>query len=637
MISWMLLFEGSWHQGESMVDWLQQPERDVQNVYLIFVCFCCCFLCRANPEAARRLGVNHVRGILLSGPPGCGKTLLARELSEMLGAREPKIVNGPEILDKFIGEAEKNVRALFEPAEREFEELGDESALHVIVLDELDAIARRRGSVSGDTTGVKDSVVNQLLAKIDGVKEANNVLVVGLTNRPELLDPALTRPGRLEVHLKVELPDLKGRRDILRIHTREMKSQGGLHPDARALIEDISTKRGLPARTEFFTGAELAGLVRSAASFALARTVEAEMEYEDGGLEEATVKVFDLEQALKEVKPALGKQDEVLEARFPYGVSPSSLAMQRVMRDLQRFTSTPGLLSKQRLSAEDDIRNEKLKAGSTLQSLLLVGDGYKGGTGATSLACWAASEASRKGEANYVRLVTALDILAAGGGGDEAARATALVERFAEASSMPNSLLVFDDIDQICSGTGPGGYSGLMLSTLRALLRSPSAGAGVVALATDPSSELIERKVSTTSDSKSLSVIAATSRTDAVCSVLHKLFDETLVVPELADLESIQRLLTDSIEKMGPVSDQITDATLTSMAELMINRLETVGTKTALRLLERAIAMSYRASKKQNIPDNDQNSFLERSMTKIIDDYVRDQEAAGLISCKVKD
>ena len=187
---------------------------------------------RANPAAARKLGVSHVRGILLSGPPGCGKTLLARELSRLLGAREPQIVNGPEILDKFIGEAERRVRELFAPAEREYEEVGDASALHIIILDEMDAIARKRGSMTSDTTGgehinffllivsfhvvltqffrlntVRDSVVNQLLAKIDGVKEAPNILVVGLTNRPELLDPALLRPGRLEVQLRVELPD----------------------------------------------------------------------------------------------------------------------------------------------------------------------------------------------------------------------------------------------------------------------------------------------------------------------------------------------------------------------------------------------------------------------------------------------
>jgi vesicle-fusing ATPase len=130
---------------------------------------------RANPQAAKRLGVSHVRGILLSGPPGCGKTLLARELAQLLGAREPQIVNGPEILDRFIGEAERKVRDLFAPAEQEYREAGDDSALHIIVLDEMDAIARKRGSMTSDTTGVRDSVVNQLLAKMDGVKEASNV------------------------------------------------------------------------------------------------------------------------------------------------------------------------------------------------------------------------------------------------------------------------------------------------------------------------------------------------------------------------------------------------------------------------------------------------------------------------------
>lgn len=104
------------------------------------------------------------------------------------------------------GEAERRVRDLFAPAEREYDEVGDQSALHLIILDEIDAIARKRGSMISDTTGVRDSVVNQLLAKIDGVKEASNILVVGLTNRPELIDPALLRPGRLEVQLRVELP-----------------------------------------------------------------------------------------------------------------------------------------------------------------------------------------------------------------------------------------------------------------------------------------------------------------------------------------------------------------------------------------------------------------------------------------------
>ena len=130
---------------------------------------------RADPEGARRLGVSHVRGVLLSGPPGCGKTLLARELARELGARAPQIVNGPEILDKFVGEAERKVRDLFQPAEDEYRQVGDASALHVIVFDEMDAIARRRGSLTGDTTGVRDG---------QGSKRERNSQLQRLLSRP---------------------------------------------------------------------------------------------------------------------------------------------------------------------------------------------------------------------------------------------------------------------------------------------------------------------------------------------------------------------------------------------------------------------------------------------------------------------
>jgi len=586
---------------------------------------------RANPELTRRLGVNHVRGILLSGPPGCGKTLLARELSVMLGAREPQIVNGPEILDKFIGEAEKNVRSLFRPAEVEYDQVGDASALHVIILDELDAIARRRGSVSGDSTGVRDSVVNQLLSKMDGVKEANNVLVIGLTNRPELLDPALTRPGRLEVQLRVELPDIKGRRDILRIHTRHMKKEGGLDLKAQAALEDIDTEYGIPAKTEYFTGAELAGLVRSAASFTIARVVETDY------AGDTAVGVDEFEQALSEVRPALGKQDEILESRFPYGISPCSDAMQRLMRDIGRFTSTPSYLAEQYLSPVYGIDKAlSQKPSSTLQSLLLVGDGYTGGTGATALACWAASQASTNGEADFVRLITSLDLLtSAGDSSNESARATAMVEQFTEASSMPKALLVFDDIDQICAGQGPGGYSSLMLSTLRALLRSPTARSSKIS---SDSLDLNGGFLESNSQAKSLSVIASTSRTDALCTILRELFDETLVVPELTDSESLYRLFSDAIKKMGSASIDIENDVIADMAKLTVGRLQTVGCKTALRILERTVSMSYRAtSKDRSNPENDRiNKFLLSSLASILDDHVRDKEAAQRVDCNIK-
>ena len=288
---------------------------------------------RADPKAARALGISHVRGILLSGPPGCGKTLLARQLSQALGAREPMIVNGPEILDKFVGEAEKKIRALFAPAEAEWRAAGDASALHVIVLDEFDSIARKRGSLSGDTTGVRDSVVNQLLAKMDGVDTGDNFLVVGLTNRPELLDEALLRPGRLEVHVTVQRPDVFGRRDVLRIHTRAMRRSGALAPDAQAAVEDVED--GLPARTEHFSGAELAGVVRSAASFALARGA-AEVE---AGIKDTDTQVTlqDLERALGEVPAASASREAALLRRFSTHAVTRSNAHALIMDELQRF------------------------------------------------------------------------------------------------------------------------------------------------------------------------------------------------------------------------------------------------------------------------------------------------------------
>ena len=121
-----------------------------------------------------------------------------RQIGKMLNATEPKIVNGPEILDKYVGEAEKNIRNLFIDAEADEARLGANSPLHIIIFDEIDAICKKRGSVAG-SSGVNDTVVNQLLSKIDGVDTLNNILVIGMTNRPDMIDEALTRPGRLEV------------------------------------------------------------------------------------------------------------------------------------------------------------------------------------------------------------------------------------------------------------------------------------------------------------------------------------------------------------------------------------------------------------------------------------------------------
>uniref|UniRef100_A0AAQ6AIA9 Vesicle-fusing ATPase n=1 Tax=Amphiprion ocellaris TaxID=80972 RepID=A0AAQ6AIA9_AMPOC len=217
------------------------------------------------PDIVEQMGCKHVKGILLYGPPGCGKTLMARQIGKMLKAREPKIVNGPEILNKYVGESEANIRKLFADAEDEQKRLGANSGLHIIIFDEIDAICKQRGSMAG-STGVHDTVVNQLLSKIDGVEQLNNILVIGMTNRPDLIDEALLRPGRLEVKMEIGLPDEKGRIQILHIHTAKMRQYD-------LLSSDVDIKE-LAVETKNYSGAELEGLVRAAQSTAMNRHIK---------------------------------------------------------------------------------------------------------------------------------------------------------------------------------------------------------------------------------------------------------------------------------------------------------------------------------------------------------------------------
>jgi vesicle-fusing ATPase len=198
------------------------------------------------PSVLQRLGIHHVKGVLLYGPPGTGKTLIARQIGKMLNGKDPKVVNGPEVLSKFVGESEDNVRKLFAEAEAEYRQAGDASDLHVIIFDEIDAICKARGSVSSGS-GVHDTVVNQLLTKIDGVDALNNILLIGMTNRRDMLDEALLRPGRLEVQIEIGLPDERGRLQILGIHTSKMAQNSFMARDVD-LVE-------LAARTKNFRSA----------------------------------------------------------------------------------------------------------------------------------------------------------------------------------------------------------------------------------------------------------------------------------------------------------------------------------------------------------------------------------------------
>ena len=269
------------------------------------------------PGLVESMGIQHVKGILLFGPPGTGKTLIARRIGKMLNAREPKVINGPEVLNKFVGQSEENVRKLFADAEKEYKEKGDESGLHIIIFDELDAVCKQRGSGAGGGTGVGDSVVNQLLSKLDGVDQLNNILLIGMTNRMDMIDDALLRPGRLEVHMEISLPDENGRVQILKIHTAKMKASGNLDPDVD-LVE-------LAAKTKNFSGAEISGLVRSATSFALNRHVKVgTMAGVSDDVENLTVNRDDFEHAFDDVKPAFGVSEDEMEMCIRGGIIPFS-------------------------------------------------------------------------------------------------------------------------------------------------------------------------------------------------------------------------------------------------------------------------------------------------------------------------
>ena len=236
-----------------------------------------------HPEIFQRLGIDPPKGVLLYGPPGCGKTLLAKAVANESDAYFISI-NGPEIMNKFYGESEARLREIFQQAQQ--------NAPAIIFIDELDAIAPKREEVTGE---VERRVVAQLLALMDGLKERGNVIVIGATNRPNAIDPALRRPGRFDREIEIGIPDKQGRYEILLIHTRGMP-----------LAEDVDLRK-LAEITHGFTGADLAALCRETAMKALRRYLpEIDLEQErvpPEVLEKMEVKMEDFLNAFREITP----------------------------------------------------------------------------------------------------------------------------------------------------------------------------------------------------------------------------------------------------------------------------------------------------------------------------------------------
>ncbi len=238
------------------------------------------------PEVFERLGIEPPKGVLLHGPPGCGKTLIARAVAHETSAYFIHIA-GPEAIHKFYGESEAHLRNIFEEARRQ--------APAIVFIDELDAIAPKREEARGDQQ-VERRVVAQLLALMDGLESRGQVIVIAATNVPNLLEPALRRPGRFDREIAISIPDKDGRREILDVHTRGMP-----------LADDVDLEK-VAAVTHGFVGADLEALCREAAMITLRRILpdidfaQASIPYER--LLELEVTMDDCLEALKEVEPS---------------------------------------------------------------------------------------------------------------------------------------------------------------------------------------------------------------------------------------------------------------------------------------------------------------------------------------------
>ncbi len=240
------------------------------------------------PAVFDRLGVEPPKGVLLYGPPGTGKTLIARVVASETNAAF-FVINGPEILNKLYGESESRLRSVFQEAQRR--------APSIIFIDELDALAPKRSETNGE---LERRIVGQLLALMDGIASRGQVLLIGATNQPNSLDPALRRPGRFDREISLRVPDLHGRMEILSIHSRDA-----------ALAADIDFAR-LAQLTPGFVGADLEALCREAAMIALRRVLP-HIDYERGYIPYETlvnlnITMADFQAALREIEPSTTRE-----------------------------------------------------------------------------------------------------------------------------------------------------------------------------------------------------------------------------------------------------------------------------------------------------------------------------------------
>ena len=439
-----------------------------------------------HPELFQRLGIEPPKGVLLHGPPGCGKTLLARAVANESEANFYSI-NGPEIMSKFYGESEARLREIFQQAQQ--------NAPSIIFVDELDAIAPKREEVTGE---VERRVVAQLLALMDGLSGRGNVIVIGATNRPGALDPALRRPGRFDREIEIGVPDRKGRYEVLQIHTRGMP----LVPYKEGEKGEGVNLDRLADMTHGYTGADLSALGRETAMKALRRYLpQINLEEEripPDVLEKMEVQMSDFDNAYKEITPT-AMREVYIEIPTVHWDDVGGLenVKQHLIEAVEWPLKTPEIFTKL------GIRPPK--------GILLYGPP---GCGKTLLARAVATES----EANFIS-IKGPEVFSKWVGESE----KAIREIFRKARMAAPSVVFLDEIDSITPRRGMGmSDSGVSERVISQLLTEMD---GIVTL-------------------RDIVVIAATNRPDMVDSAVLRpgRFDRLIYVPEPDEKSRLQIL-----------------------------------------------------------------------------------------------
>lgn len=454
-----------------------------------------------HPELFQRLGIEPPKGVLLHGPPGCGKTLLARAVANESEANFFSI-NGPEIMSKFYGESEARLREIFQQAQQ--------NAPGIIFIDELDAIAPKREEVTGE---VERRVVAQLLALMDGLSGRGNVIVIGATNRPGALDPALRRPGRFDREIEIGVPDKHGRYDIVQIHTRGMP-----------LAHDVDLKK-LSDMTHGYTGADVSALGRETAMKSLRRYLpQINLEEEripPSVLEKMEVTMEDFTNAYKEITPTAMREVYI---EVPTTRWEDIGGLEEVKEDLKEAVEWP--LNTPEIFVRLGIKPPK--------GILLFGPP---GCGKTLLAKAVATESA----ANFIT-VKGPEVFSKWVGESE----KAIREVFRKARMAAPAIIFFDEIDSLVPRRGAGfSDSGASERVISQLLTEMD---GMVSL-------------------EDIVIIAATNRPDIVDPAILRpgRFDRLIYVPEPDEKSRVQifKLYT----KDMPLAKNVDTANLAALAK----------------------------------------------------------------------